>query len=220
MNQQWMNRGCCTFDQLQTCYQLIRLIEIHWFHVLAHRIHLPNIVFGDLYRVVDQSPEYGNFLGQIGTEVRTNCLNSKLGANALNSILFTCLREFIWDEFRSILFISTNSTYRVVSFRTIIQVFIDDRRSAWSSQHRSIAASRPIAAFALQRQRQHAVVWIRTDSICVAHVEFVNRLRREHLREGNLRRNCRSRRRCIACMINLQFLVCIRSHSSAMCINS
>lgn len=126
MNQQWMNRGCCAFDQLQTRYQLVRLIEIHWFHVLAHRIHLPNIVFGDLYRVVDQSPEYGNFLGQIGTEVRTNRLNSKLGTNALNSILLTCLRKFIRDEFLSIRFISIIPTYRVVCFETIIQVFIYD----------------------------------------------------------------------------------------------
>lgn len=94
-----MNRGRRALNQLQTRYQLVCLVEIHRLHVGASRIHLPDIVFGDLNRVVDQCPEQRNFLGQIGTEVRANGLNGELCADALNTILLATLqiqRQLSW----------------------------------------------------------------------------------------------------------------------------
>lgn len=88
-----MDYSCGTFNQLQTGYQLIRLIEVDGFHVVANRIHLSNIVFGNLNRIVDKCPEYRHFLYQIGPKIRANGLNSKLSADALNSILFTALKK-------------------------------------------------------------------------------------------------------------------------------
>lgn len=95
MNQRRMNGCRCTFNQLQTCYQLIRVVKIHRFHVVANCIHLPDIVFGDLNRVVDRRPKYRNFLNQIASKVCADGLNGKLCADPLNSILFSALKIWI-----------------------------------------------------------------------------------------------------------------------------
>lgn len=92
-----MNGSCGTLNQLQTRDQLICDVEIHRFHVVANRIHLPDIVFSDLNGIIDQSPEYRNFHGQIGAEVCANGLNSKLGADALNPVLLAALKTFTID---------------------------------------------------------------------------------------------------------------------------
>lgn len=87
-----MNSGCSTFDQLQTRYQFIRLIKVDGSHIVAVRIQMPDVVFGNLNCVLDQRPEDWHLLNQLSSKIGADGLHSELSASSLSTILISTLK--------------------------------------------------------------------------------------------------------------------------------